>query len=566
MLKINKVINNKFLLIIIPFIFGLFYDFAVFAVAISCLIIILVNIFKNKKIKIYFNYCFISITTLTLGYLLTCFWAVDKIDALLGFFRIFTALLFTIILMQLDKEKIQNYYNVIPTSGIVMTIICLLIGTIPLFNRYFYSENGRLGGFFQYSNTFALFLLIGLIITIYSKENLKSKILKELIILLGIFLTGSRTVFLLTILFFVIYLFTSKNKNKWKISISLFGILVVTAIIALITNNFETIGRYLTISLNSSTLWGRIIYYLDSIKLLKNNLFGYGYMGYSYIYPTVQTALYSTKFVHSDFLQIALDAGIIPMITFIGAIIYSIFTKKTSPMQKIILIIMSLHMLIDIDLQFLVMYFILIAMQDLSKQKKLEISIKKNILLISSIVILIIVYGYLMIATFMNYIDKNEIAVNMIPNYTEAKIELMRNSDNIMYSNILANEILENNVNVSLAYNVKAQYELSKNNYDKMCEYQEKAISLNKYNPKVYEEYVVMLSRILDNTSKNNDMESTIRYMKKVVAIKEMIEQTKKGTSILSDKIQDDSNIILNDQTNKYIQEIEGVIKNVENR
>ena len=61
---LNKTIKNKFnielLFVIIPFLFGLFYDFAVFAVAISFLIIILLKIFKDKKIKIYFNCCFIS--------------------------------------------------------------------------------------------------------------------------------------------------------------------------------------------------------------------------------------------------------------------------------------------------------------------------------------------------------------------------------------------------------------------------------------------------------------------------------------------------------------------------
>jgi len=567
---LNKTIKNKFnielLFVIIPFLFGLFYDFAVFAVAISFLIIILLKIFKDKKIKIYFNCCFISIIILTLGYFFTCFWAVDKTDAIFGFFRILTVLLFVIILMQYDKDKIQSYSSVIPKSGIVMTIISIVIGFIPFLRQFLYSQNGRLTGLFQYSNTFALFLLIGLIIEIYSEENIKEKLIKELILLLGILLTGSRTVFLLTILFFTIYLFTSKSKNKWKISIGLFGIMIVTVIIAFVTNNFNTIGRYLTISLNSSTLWGRVIYYLDGIKLLKNNLFGYGYMGYSYIYPTVQTALYSVKFVHSDFLQIALDAGIIPMLTFAAAIIYSIFTKKTSPMQKVILIIMFLHMLIDIDLQFIVMYLILIAMQDLSKQKELEINIKKNILLIAGIVILIVVYGYLMIATFMNYIDKNDIAINMLPNYTEAKIELMRTSNDIMYANILANEIIENNMNISLAYNIKAQYELSKNNYEKMCEYQEKAISLNKYNPKAYEEYIVSLSKTLEKTVTNNSNEDTLKYMNKVIEIKEIINEVKKGTSPLANKIQDDSNIVLNEQTNKYIENIEGVIEDVKIR
>ena len=40
-------------------------------------------------------------------------------------------------------------------------------------------------------------------------------------------------------------------------------------------------------------------------------------------------------------------------------------------------------------------------------------------------------YAYFAIATFMNFIGKNEIALNMINNYTEAKVEVMLKTENI---------------------------------------------------------------------------------------------------------------------------------------
>lgn len=557
----NKV--SKILLMVIPFLYGLFYDFAVYFVATIFLGILLSLFIKNKKIKIYFNYYFVSILILNIASLLTCIWGVDNQDSIFGFFRMFTVLLFVIILMQYDKEKIKTSYKIIPASGIIMLIVCIILKFVPNISEYFYSSNGRLVGFFQYSNTFALFLLIGIAVLMYSDEKIKYKLLQISILILGILLTGSRTVFLLTLLVFIIYLFSKKDyKEKIKISLILLVIVIISLVIAWITNNFQTIGRYLTISLNSSTLWGRIIYYKDALCLLRDNIFGYGYMGYSYIYPTVQTANYTVKFVHNDFLQIALDYGIIPMIIFVAAIIYSVFSKKTDKLQKIVLIIMFLHMLVDFDLQFLVMFFVLVAMQDLSKQKEIEISIHKSVIIFIILIGFACGYIYLGIASFANHIDNNYLANTMLSNYTQAKIGLLTEQTEIVKANRYANEIIENNKYVAIAYNIKALNELENENYNDVCEYKEKAIELDKYNPKEYEDYIMLLSKILDKIVRNNDDTNTLKYINKVLEIPNTIKNVERNTTSLAKKIKDSSKIELNVQTIQYIKNIKGVMEN----
>lgn len=558
----NKILNIKTSFILLPFIFGLFYEFAVSLAAILFIVIIIKMLIQNKRIKIYFNYCFLSILILTIFSLLTCIWAIDKQDAIFGFFRILTILLFVIILMQQEYEEIKACYKIIPRSAIIMIIICIIMKFIPNLSEYVYSDNGRLGGFFQYSNTFALFLLIGINILIYDAGKIKIKIFQVMILLIGILLTGSRTVFLLTILTFIIYLFLSKNKKEKIIMFSLFLIIIlISLIIVAKTNNLQTIGRYLTISINSSTLWGRIIYYKDALKLIKNNIFGYGYMGYSYIYPTVQTANYSVLFVHNDFLQIALDYGIFAMLSFIGAILYSIFCKKTNKIQKIILILMFLHMMIDFDLQFLVMFFVLIFMQDLTRQKKWEITIDSSIVLYVVMIIILFGYAYLGIANFTNYIERNNIAINMLSNYTQAKVDFIKNEKDLNNANRISNEILKNNKYVLLAYEIKFSYELECGNYENACKYKEKLIELNKYNSKQYEDYIMLLSKILDNAVREKDDENTKKCMKKIISVLELIEKNKNETSSLAIKIQDNSDIVLNNQTIKYINEIKEIMK-----
>ena len=283
-------------------------------------------------------------------------------------------------------------------------------------------------------------------------------------------------------------------------------------------------------------------------------------MGYSYINPTIQTANYSVLFVHNDFLQIALDYGIFSMVAFVGSIMYSIFSKKTNKTQRIILILMFFHMLIDFDLQFLVMFLILILMQDLTIQKKWEITIDSSIVLYSLIIIVLFAYGYLGIANFANYIGKNNISINMLSNYTLAKVELLKLETNFNNGNRISNEILKNNKYVLMAYEIKFAYEVENGNYEEACEYKEKLIELNRYNPKQYEDYVMVLSKMLDEAVRENDDESTEKYMKKIISVLEMIEKNKKETSLLATKIQDSSEIELNKQTMKYIYEIKEIM------
>ena len=51
-------------------------------------------------------------------------------------------------------------------------------------------------------------------------------------------------------------------------------------------------------------------------------------MGFSYKIYEVQTGMYLTRFVHNEYLQMALDIGIIPLAIFIVILIKSIISKK----------------------------------------------------------------------------------------------------------------------------------------------------------------------------------------------------------------------------------------------
>ena len=554
--------NMKIIFMLLPFIFGIIDEWAVCLVAIIFMALLVGEFIKNRGIKIYFNYCFFSIFTVCIASIFTCIWGVDRQEAVFGVCRMLVLVLFTLLMMQQDKEKIRDSYKLIYTSGSVMVLICMILRYIPYLSTFVYYENKRMAGFFQYPNVFALYLLIGLVVLLFSKEDVKHKFAQVALLAAGIILSGSRTVFILAVLVFALYFWNGKNKKEKKIIIMILGIIIIISlIIVYTTNSIKVAGRFLTISLNSSTLWGRIIYYKDALELLKDNIFGYGHKGYSYIYRTVQTAHYGIKYVHCDFLQIALDYGIIPMIAVVGSIVHSIFSKRTNRIQKISLIVMFLHMMVDFDLQFLAMYFVLIAMQDLSKQKDYEIIISKKAIIYPLVSILALGYSYIGVATFAEYSYNDKLATKMLPHYTSVNKVILMNEPDLIKANELANRILDDNKYVQLAYNIKAAYEIRNKSYDKACEYVKTAIEYDRYNVYRYEYYVEVLATIIERSLEANNTEDILKYMKKETEVPEIIKETENRTTWLAERIRDSSKVELNHVVLKYIDDINKLLE-----
>ena len=571
---------------IIPFLIGTFYDFTVFLVALIFSSILLGIFIKNKKIKIEINNMFLLSLILFVFSLLGIFWAIDKNDAIIGTLRFLSLVIFSILLMQCKKEEKEKILNIIPYSGLLMLIFSIIIGFIPALRNIVYSESNRITGLFQYSNVFALYLLIGFIIITNKKkkeekvketkeESVKieknkkenrEKLLKKyspiicgIILLIGILMTGSRTTFIITTIYIIYLCFRKENRYRKIYGITYALILLLLGIYVLITKNIETIGRIFTISMDSSTLLGRILYWKDGLNLLLDNIFGYGYMGYSYKIYEIQTGMYYTKFVHNDYLQMALDIGIVPLIIFIVSLVKSIFSKNNSKLNKIILIVIMLHMFLEFDLQFMIIFYILLICLEEKSYKEYEI--EKSITSYLTIGIVILVYGYYGVACFMNYIKQDKIAINMLGNFTEAKINVMNSTENINTANRLADEILENNKYAYQAYGIKAIYYLQNNEFDKMIEMKKKEIALDKYNSQVYEDYVLYLSQVLEKYAKEQNNEKIIKYSKYIFEVEDMIEDVKNKTDKITEKLQDSSKIELNEETVNYINNIKEIIK-----
>lgn len=554
----NIIFKNNLGLKIIFFIsffcFGLFHEFT------ACLFlgvefIYLVYLFLKKDIYVYDNLSFILMIFIIFMYLFVIFFAVDKGMSLIGFLKQLSILLFIIILMQYNKQEREELLFIIPYIGILMVFISIIGYIIPVFHDLFIVNN-RIGSFFQYPNTFALFLLIGCIILYFHKKQYY--LMKTFVLLTGIILTGSRTIYIFTIVIFIYFCIKDQQYIK-PIAIFVLCLLVFVMINYLFNINIKVLERLSQFSFSSSTFLGRLLYYKDGLKICFSHPLGLGYLGYYFLEPSIQTGVYSIRFIHNDILQIALDVGILPCLLFITVLVSSFISKKINKESKVIIIVIILHSLFDFNLQFVSVFFVLVICLDLYSGNQTKLFSKKyKILSYSMMSICIVISIYTGLALSFHYFGLTDLSIQYLPIYTEAKIEKLKVIDDMEQGIKLAKSIEKYNVNVAIVYDVYAVYEMQRNNYRQMISYKEKSLELQKYNIDTYDNYINMLYIATEYYKENETIHN--EYIDKIKSVPFIIDRIKKDTDNLAYKINDKPDLELSTKSKQIID----YIKNLE--
>jgi len=558
-LKESDIIYFKILLFVSPFFYGLFYDFtsALAGIVLSFYLIFL--LIRRRQFSFSTELSSLLLLFVFFSYLIVSIWAIDHGMAFLGFLKFSPCIIFLLILMQLDKDEIHECFSVLPWSGIIMVIISAATIFIPDLSVYFYDAR-RLGGFFQYANTFALFLLIGVIITAYQKESTPTQIFKLVVLIIGILLTGSRISFVIMFGLLLYFAISFKNLRK-RIGIITGSLFLLVIIFVLATGNIGNIGRITTVFSESSTFIGRLLYDIDALKLLLQKPFGVGYMGYYYLQPLIQSGVYAIRFVHNEFLQIALDAGILSLLAFCFVSFKSLFSKKTESMEKIILGTILLHAFFEFDFQYLIILFILLMTLDFGESK-----IFQNESFIQSakigLMILAIIYGYVSLGLFLGHLGNNETSLKMIPFNTEIKIQILskaQSPDEIQY---WSDAVLSANKNIALAYEGKAVVASQENDYEVMVSNMQKVVTISKYDLKKYEEYLIVLEKAMNYYNEQGDRENLLKYANLALAIPEQLNKVTAETHPLAYMIDDQPKLQLSQEAQNYLSALKKALSN----
>ena len=197
----EKINNNTEINILRAFMFFTPFLFGGYHIWTSALFVALLSVYLilySFKSKVNISLTLASLLLLPLSYLATSLWAVDNSTALYGFVKFLPVALFGFAVAPLKKEEKEKIIDVIPYSAVAMGALSYALSFIPSLSDSFLVAE-RLGGFFQYPNSFACFCLVGIpILLLKEKLTYKSWLLSALLIGI-ILLTGSRTVFVLMV-------------------------------------------------------------------------------------------------------------------------------------------------------------------------------------------------------------------------------------------------------------------------------------------------------------------------------------------------------------------------------
>lgn len=517
-------------------------------------VLLIVKIAQNRNFVVNINITSLSIAVITLLYLISCFYAVDSGMAFVGFLKFLPVLLYMLLLMQ-DKGIKEHLIALLPYVALALGVLSLVLMYIPITKDYF-TVSDRLAGFFQYPNTFALFLLVGEL-TALSKEKLKPiDIISALLLIILLLFTGSRAVFILAVFSNVLIIFFRKGK-KVKILLGIVVAVLAVAVLLMLPlfNNSEIFSRYFTISFTESTFVGRLLYYFDAFPLILRHPFGLGYMGYYYVQQSIQTGVYSVMFIHNDFLQLLLDVGWIPCLLFVVGIIKSFFRKGNSAGKRIILLTVFLHCLFDFDLQFVSMFFILLLFLNYNDGKQFEL--KKGAVFVFSFVITGLLSLYFAVALGLAHFGFNQAADSMFPGNTQNKVDLLIAEDDIVAQNEIADRIISQNEYVQIAYSAKARYAFSQGDFESLISYKNKIFQIAPFSYDEYEDYCYMLIQGIQLYKQAGDEYSTEVCEQQLLKTADRLDRLDDKLSNLGRKIVDQPKTDLPDDIVKYINSLE---------
>lgn len=251
------------------------------------------------------------------------------------------------------------------------------------------------------------------------------------------------------------------------------------------------------INIKDKSVWERGSYYQDALKISKSHIFtGQGGNAWKYSYQSIQTYKYSATEVHSYFLQILLENGILQVVLYVFILIMVLLKLRQDVKKKqhnsgiyIALFLLVLHSFVDFDMSFyyiMMLFYILLALlgtyysEKKTEDNKALRNTRKNI--IQFIIIIVILIGVLtlgFINAFYNGSGQNELVYTYIFNkqYNDAinKIKQINQTEKEnnyvnMLSSIDYSDVTEDNIKYIIEslkeqkITVDVEYNMQRNN------------------------------------------------------------------------------------------------------
>lgn len=533
---------------------GLFHEYLSCVASIFLASWLFINHIRKKRTVIYLNLTTVSFAFIVLSYGLTVIWAVDSGMAFIGFLKYLPLLLFAISLMQTEEK--DTILNFLPYTVTLMTVLSAILAQIPSLEHFFIIE-GRLSGFLQYPNTFAILVLIAELLLLCKEKIKYYDLICIILLVVGLVYTGSRAVFIIAIVANIAaVLFTKSKKFIFYSIIALLAAGFAAVVFLIATDNTYIIERLATINFKESTFIGRFLYFVDALPVILKNPFGTGFMGYYYMQGSFQSGVYSTAYIHNDFLQLLLDIGWIPSALFIFVILKRVFGKDTPKSYRIILATLVSHSLFDFNLQFISIFFICILLLDFNFGKKHVISDNKwAICALAAFITCVSLYMGTSLVLYR--VGRYDASYAMYPYNHNTETAILLNTKDIETANSIATKTQERNKYFLLAYSVKSRYAYSKGDFATLITLKNKTFEIAPFVYEEYEEYARMLINGIELYKQAGDLKSQQICISELKAIPQKLDALNDRISSLGKKIKDQPQTRLPDVLVEYINSLE---------
>lgn len=557
-MKVNVVsIKRKYcgtldgILLLTLILVGGFHEYISCLASILISIVLLIRIFTQEKLIIRKDLLTSAMIAICLGYGATCFWAVDSGMAFIGFLKFLPVGLYLIYLQQ--QDRVTDTLKVLPWFGVVTVVVAGVGMQFPV-GKELFSVAGRLAGFFQYPNTYAIFLLACELLVL-KKDNKKLwDYIALLVLVAGLLYTGSRTAFVVAVLANTAMML-ALYKKRIRVAL-LIGITVMVLLVGLLAlDKNSVLHRYLTISLTESTFVGRLLYWVDALPLLLKHPFGMGYMGYYYAQQSIQTGVYSVAYIHNDFLQLILDIGWLPFILILSAFVKWLAKKEVSVADKVIVGAICMHSFFDFNLQYISILFLLVLFLSGDKADKV-MEVKATVFHKAGLVAVIGVSLYMGAAMMLSHFGMYALSDALYPYNTQNKLRILEQTEDLNEAKVLADELLEQNTYFYAPYSIYARYYYSKGDFGSVIQNGRDALERNPFAHEEYEMYCKMLITGIDLYTKAGDLQSAKICQQELLATAEQFSKNAERLSALGKMIDDQPVLTLSPEIEEYIRKI----------
>lgn len=491
---------------ILPFFSGGFYSFLAFPISLFLVVWILRIVKKNGAFRFWLSDALLAITVIVFAYGVSALWAVDKGMSWWGLIKHMPLLLYALAIMQMESEEKKHMLTYVPLSGTIMTVVSFPLQFISVLSERII-PNGRFAGFFEYPNTYALYMLVGVIILLTKDHHKKWDDPMLAVLLFGIFFSGSRTTFLLLLVSVVVICCVRREKKFVCATLAMFGGMILLTLLVQKLETFQAAGRYLSTGTENSTFLCRVLYFKDAIGVIAKNPLGLGYMGYANTQGAFQTGVYHVTYVHNELLQLLLDIGWLPVGLLIVALLKAFFAKKAGYQKRLLLFVILGHCMMDFDLQFLSIWFLLISLLNLHEGKPVRIkSGGKAMLSLSGVVLAAMLW--LSAGELCYDLGLVDMCLRITPFHTMALVRQLPEETDIAQLEMKADKILRLDPYVALAYSAKANAAYASGDIAGMMAAKKQAIANNRYSLDEYTDYFDKLYEAMQLYKQQGDQAS----------------------------------------------------------